>query len=55
MSNETHAKDLVGRPILQGGCTGKQEAFLDIEDFKTLKEREKVNAKNDKQGQLRLF
>jgi len=43
--------DFFGRPILQGGASGKQAEFLNKEDFKTLKERERVNAEQDLEGQ----
>jgi hypothetical protein len=51
----THEKDLINRPLLQGGAKGEQAAFLNIEDYKTIKERERINAQKDKQGQMKLF
>lgn len=48
-------RDLAGRPVLAGGTKGTQGQFLNIEDFKTNKERERVNSLNDIPNQLRLF
>lgn len=49
------AADLLGRRLLQGGASGEQQEFLDIEDYKTLQEKEKANSKNDVKGQKQLF
>ena len=48
-------KDLLGRPELKGGTTGKQKEFLDKNDFLTEKERKRINAKDDLEGQGKLF
>jgi len=48
-------KDLIGRPVLAAGVKGEQASFLNIEDFKTLQERERLNAKKDIKGQRDLF
>ena len=47
--------DLIGRPVLAGGVRGEQAAFLNLEDFKTAQERERINAKRDIPGQLDMF
>ena len=47
-------KDLLGRPILQGGSTGKQLEAWTPEDYKTLAERERINALPDIEGQGEL-
>ena len=47
--------DLTGRPILQGGAKGEQTEFLDKADFKTEKEKQRINAKGDVKGQQDLF
>jgi len=49
---EERPKDLLGRQILRGGVAGKQTEFLDKEQFKTLQERERINAEQDVEGQL---
>jgi len=43
--------DLLGRVELKGGAKGKQQEFLDKEQYKTLKERERIVAENDLVGQ----
>jgi len=47
--------DLLGRPVLQGGASGKQTEFLDKEDYKTLQEKERINTENDVEGQGSLL
>lgn len=47
--------DLIGRPVLTGGVRGEQLEFLVKEDFLTLSERERINAKRDIDGQIKLF
>ena len=51
---EKRPTDLIGRPILKGGAVGKQAEFLDKEKYKTLKEREKIVAAEDLEGQKTL-
>lgn len=46
--------DLIGRPVLTGGARGEQLEFLDKENFLTLSERERINAKRDIEGQMKL-
>lgn len=46
--------DLLGRPVLQGGTTGKQTEFLDKDDYKTIAEQERINAEDDIEGQQRF-
>jgi len=43
--------DLLGRSELRGGVSGKQQEFLDKENFKTAQEKERVVAKRDVLGQ----
>lgn len=55
MDIETKQKDLAGRPVLSGGSSGEQMQFLKPEDYKTMKERERINSQNDIKDQLKLF
>lgn len=48
-------KDLLGREELKGGAAGRQAEMFDKEDFLTLKERKRINAKGDIEGQGTLF
>jgi len=48
-------KDLLGREELEGGTSGKQTEFFDREDFLTLEERSRINARDDVEGQDLLF
>lgn len=47
-------KDLLGRPMLQGGATGTQGEFLEKEKFKTVAEQERINALQDIEGQRKF-
>ncbi|MDD5381866.1 MAG: hypothetical protein PHG53_09570 [Phycisphaerae bacterium] len=47
VSEKTRQTDLLGRPILEGGATGKQEEFLDKEEYKL--------PEPDIEGQGRLY
>ncbi|MFA5385891.1 MAG: hypothetical protein WC364_14760, partial [Eubacteriales bacterium] len=44
-------KDLLGREESEGGAAGKQDSFLDPENYKTLKAKEEINAEADIEGQ----
>ncbi len=47
-------KDLLGRPMLQGGAAGKQTVAWSAEDYKVLAERERINALADVEGQKKF-
>ena len=47
--------NLFGRPELKAGANGRQLHFLDLEDFKTIQERERINAADDIDGQKSLL
>ena len=47
--------NLFGRPELKGGASGRQLQFLELEQFKTVQERERINAAGDIDGQKSLL
>ncbi|MCE5185398.1 MAG: hypothetical protein LLF76_04665 [Planctomycetaceae bacterium] len=44
--------DLLDRPVLEGGTSGQQKEMLDKDNFKTISEQERINAKDDVAGQM---
>ena len=51
---EERPTDLLGKPILRGGASGSQLEFLNKEDFKTLKEKNRIVGKDDIEGQQKI-
>lgn len=47
--------DLTGRAELKGGASGKQKEAFDLEQYKTIKEQEKIISKDDAVGQMDFF
>ena len=50
-AEKSRQKDLIGRPVLEGGSRGQQQEFFDKEKFKTIQEQDRINAERDIEGQ----